>query len=146
MKTISEYDDRVWSRFFDFVFPDEQELTREQVQAELRDSGVDMRPTLAKLQGMLRNIRESEDARAALESARKSRPSVVARLMGFEVPSGPVIREKLKDMIRNRLTGHQQAVYARKLEDAASDEDLRSLLEDLSRLEALSEDGEDGES
>lgn len=146
MKTISEYDDRVWSRFFDFVFPDEQELAREQVQAELRDSGVDMRPTLAKLQGMLRNIRESEDARAALESARKSRPSVVARLMGFKVPSGPVIREKLKDMIRNRLTGHQQAVYARKLEDAASDEDLRSLLEDLSRLEALSEDGEDGES
>ena len=94
---------------------------------------------------MLRKIQQSEDARTVLESARKSRPSVVARLMKLELPSGPVIREKLKEMIRNRLAGHQQAVYARKLEDAASDEDLRSLLEDLSRLEALSEGEEDVE-
>jgi len=146
MKNINEYDDRVWSRFFDFVFPDERDLTREQVQADLRDSGVDMRPALSKLQRVLRRARESQDARAALESARKSRPSIVAKLMGLDVPPGPVIREKLKDMIRNRLTGPQQAVYARKLEDAASDEDLKSLLEDLSRLEALSEGAEDGES
>lgn len=146
MKSINEYDDCVWSSFFDFVFPYERDLTREQVQADLRDSGVDMRPALSKLQRMLQRNRESQDARAALESARKSRPSIVAKLMGLSVSPGPVIREKLKDMIRNRLTGTQQAVYARKLEDAASDEDLKSLLEDLSRLEALSEGAEDGES
>jgi len=146
MKSINEYDDHVWSRFFDFVFPDERDLTQEQVQADLRDSGVDMRPALSKLQRMLQRDRESRDARAALESARKSRSSILAKLMGFDVPPGPVIREKIKDMIRNRLTGTQQAVYARKLEDVASDEDLKSLLEDFSRLEALSEGAEDGES
>lgn len=145
MKSISEYDERVWSRFFDFVLPDEQELTREQVQTELRDSGVDMRPALRKLHGMLQRSREAEDGRTALESARKSRPSVVARLMGLEVPSGPEIRQKLQVMIKSRLTGPQQAVYARKLEDAASDDDLRSLLEDIARLDSLSEDGEDGD-
>ncbi len=143
MKSIGEYDERVWSQFFDFIFPDEQELTREQVQTELRDSGIDMRPALSKLQGMLQKSREAEAGRAALESARKSRPSVVARLMGLEVPSGSEIRQKLQEMIQSRLTGPQQAVYARKLEDAASDDDLRSLLEDIARLDALSGDRED---
>jgi lambda repressor-like predicted transcriptional regulator len=146
MTTMRNFDDRVWGRFFDFVFPDESNLTRDQIQAELRKQGIDMRQPAAKLAFVLKRTQESQVARAALEAARKRRPSLIARLTGVEVPSGPAIRETLKRMITERLAGPQQAVYARKLESAASDADLNSLLEDISRLEAFSEDSADGES
>ncbi len=67
------------------------------------------------------------------------------KLARFKPLEGPSIRAKLRSMIADRLQGSMQAVYARKLEDAASDEDLKSLLEDIARLDALAEDGEDGE-
>ena len=146
MTNMRDFDDRVWGRFFDFVFPDERDLTRDQVQAELRRQGIDMRQPTAKLAYVLKRARESQDARAALEAARRRRPSLLARLTGVEAPSGPIIRETLRRMITERLAGPQQAVYARKLESAASDADLKSLLEDISRLEAFSEDSADGES
>ncbi len=145
MKSINEYDNRVWNAFFDFVFPDDRDLTRAQVQTELRNSGVDMRPALKKLQGILRMAHEAETGREALEAAAESRASVMEKLARFKAPEGPSIREKLRSMIADRLQGSMQAVYARKLEDAASDEDLKSLLEDIARLDALAEDGEDGE-
>ncbi len=145
MSPMNHFGDRVWSRFFDFVFPDESALSREQVQAELKRAGIDMGPSLAKLGRFLEQARESKKARAALESARKKRPSLVARLTGIEVPSGPAIREVLARLIAQRFTGPQQAVYARKLQSAASDEDLRSLLEDISRLDAFSEDPDNDE-
>ncbi len=69
MKSINKYDNRVWNAFFDFVFPDDRDLTRAQVQTDLRDSGIDMRPALKKLQGILRKAREAETGRAALEAA-----------------------------------------------------------------------------
>ena len=142
MNMINNYDERVWDRLLDFVFPDEKGLTREAVQADLRRSGVDMRRPSEKLQNLLKDTRETRDARATLEAARQSRQAVLSKLMTIKAASGPVIREKLKDVIANRLSGPQQAVYARKLEDAASDEDLKSLLEDLSRLEAFMEESD----
>ncbi len=146
MKSMNHFADSVWSRFFDFVFPYERDLTRKQIEAELMQSGVDMRPSLAKLGRVLNQAHRSHEARKSLESARKKRSSLLAKLIGIQAPSGSVIRETLKGMITERLAGSQQAVYARKLESAASDDDLRSLLEDISRLEAFSEDSEDGES
>ena len=142
MRNVSDFDDRVWDRFFDFLFPDEGNLTRQQVQLELGQQGIDMRRSQARLASVLRHACESQDARAALEYARKRRPSLVTKFTGIEVPSGPNIREALKKMIAERFTGPQQAVYARKLETAASDDDLRSLLEDVSRLESFSKDSE----
>ena len=72
----AKYDDRIWSTFFDFVFPDDQQLTRKQVQTELRDSGIDMRPAITKLHGLLRKTRETKAGKAALEAAATARPSV----------------------------------------------------------------------
>ena len=146
MKNMNHFGDRAWNRFFDFVFPDERNLGRQGVQAELKRLGIDMGPSLAKLSRMLEQTRESQDARAALESARKERPSLLARLSGIGALSGPEIRETLQRMIAERFTGTTQTAYARKLEGAASDEDLRSLLEDVSRLEAFSEGSDNGES
>jgi hypothetical protein len=71
-KNISDFDERVWNRFFGFVFPDERDLPREQVQAELRQQGIDLRPARAKLASALKHARDSQEARAAFEHAKQS--------------------------------------------------------------------------
>lgn len=144
MKNISNFDDRVWSRFFDFVFPDERNLTRDQIQADLRQQGIDLREVRAKLASALRHARESQEARATLEQAKQRRVSLLEKLTDIQTPPGSAIRATLRKMITERLSGPQQAVYARKLESAASDEDLKSLLEDISRLDAFAEDSDNG--
>ena len=73
MKSLDDFDDRVWSRFFDFVFPNEEDLSRSQVQTELKQLRIDMRPSQAKLGRVLNQVRESQKARASLESAREKR-------------------------------------------------------------------------
>lgn len=145
MKVFDDFDKPVWDRFFDFIFPDEEAMTRAEVQAELRQLGIDIRPSLTKLRQALQTAQESEDAMAAMESAKRRRTSVLAKLTGIEAPSHDAIRETLKKMISDRLTGPTQAVYARKLDKAASDEDLRSLLEDISRLQTFCGDHGDEE-
>ncbi|HUT57749.1 MAG TPA: hypothetical protein VNA25_07840 [Phycisphaerae bacterium] len=146
MKSLDRFDERVWRRFFDFVFPDERQLTREQVQEDLSRAGIDLGPALKAIGQALKHAREAHDARAALETAKRDRPSVLQRLAGIAAPPSPAIRERLSQMIAERFSGPLQQVYARKLESAASDDDLRSLLEDLSRLEVFSEDSDDAES
>jgi len=143
MKSLNHFDSTVWSRFLDFVFPDERNLSREDVQAELRRLRLDVQPSLEKLSRILQHARELEDARVALAAAKKKRFALLERLTGIETPSGSVIRETLKKMIGERLAGPEQAVYARRLENASSDEDLKSLLEDIARLQAFSEESED---
>ena len=143
MKSIREFDNTVWNRFFDFVFVDETELTRKQIQDDLRCSRVDLRQPLAKLRQVLRRASESQDAKEVLETARRARPHIHNKVICIQAPEGPTIREKLKRMIVDLFAEPQRSVHARRLESASSDEDLRSLLEDISRLEAFSEESED---
>src|SRR5207244_2088029 len=107
-----------------------------EVQAQLHTFGIDVAPALKRVQQAI----HSSKARAALEKAKAARSSLVARIGQVVAPVTERIREKLHDLIARRITGSQQAAYFRKLEGAASKEDLESLLDDLSRLEALSED------
>lgn len=137
MQKPSKYDDRVWERLFDFTFSDD-EMTSEQVDGELRRLGIDIRPAVSKMTAMMEHSREVHRAREGLENARKRRPSVLARVLGLETPSFPKMREALNKLIRERLSGPAQTACFHKLESAASDEDLMSLLEDLERLEAFS--------
>ena len=55
------------------------------------------------------------------------------------------LRERLQSLIGQKLQGSVQAAYFRKLEHAATDDDLQSLLEDIHRLEALQEGANDGD-
>jgi hypothetical protein len=135
MGDVSEFDDKVWDRFFDFLLCDE-EPSREEVQDHLRTFGIDVAPALKRVQQAL----QSSKARAALEAAKMARPSLVARIGQVISPVAERLRDKLHDVIARRFTGSEQAAYFRKLEGAASEEDLQSLLDDMERLETLSED------
>ncbi len=142
MQKPNKYHNRVWARLFDFTFSDNG-MTNEQVQAELRRLRVDVRPALSRMQAMMKRSREVREAREGLESAKKRRPALLAKILGLETASFPKMREAMSQLIKERLSGAAQAACFHKLESAASDEDLMSLLEDLDRLEAFGREEHD---
>jgi hypothetical protein len=133
MADLKKYPDPVWDRFFDFVFPDEEPATREEVQQELQRRGLDVRKAVAKVNLALKSVQ----ARADLKGARARRPGLTEMLKEMVAPVAGGLRDHLRALIGGKFQGAAQAVYFRKLESAASDEDLQSLLEDLYRLESL---------
>jgi len=135
---LRQYSDQVWDRFFDFVFPCDELLTRQEVQAELQRHGVDVRPAIARVREAL----DAKRAREALDAARQRRSSILKTAQDVTAPVGQALRQSLQQII-SRLSGSEQAAYFRKLETAASDGDMQSLLEDLHRLDAISKDDQD---
>lgn len=142
MKNLEHYDERVWSRFFDFVFQDEENMSRSEVQKELSRMHIDMRQAKEKLHRALRHARDSQVAIASLQVAKEKRPALLARLASIRKPSVTMIKEALRKEITKRFSGSQQAVYARKLEEA-SEADLESMLDDVSLLDAFLKDSDD---
>ena len=141
MSDLSRFQDPVWDKFFDFVFAGDEALTRNQVQEELRHQGIDTARALSRVEQALR----AAEARTSLELARNKRPGLVAKLSHVVAPVASGIRNSLRQVIAERFEGTAQAAYFRKLE-AATDEDLQSLLDDLYRLEAISEESDDARS
>jgi hypothetical protein len=113
MNGVERFDDSVWDRFFDFLYGEGP--SAQEAQERLRALGIDVTPAVRKVQDALQASR----ARARFEAA----------------------REQLRDLMTRRFTGTALAAYVRKLEQAASDQDLRALLDDLRRLERSSEEG-----
>ncbi|MGE0710325.1 MAG: hypothetical protein AB7N76_13570 [Planctomycetota bacterium] len=140
MSDLRKYGDKVWDRFFDqLLTPVTSTTPMEEVDAELALMEIDVAPAVSKV----RKAVESARARARLASAKAERPRALDRLRQLVTAAPDALRDSLHAMIEQRFAGTAQAAYFRKLEGAASEEDLRSLLEDLERLEAFS--GEDDE-
>ena len=143
MKNPERFDDRTWQRLFTFLVPDEKNMSRQEVDAELQHLGIDTRPGFAKIQQALKRMAATREARAALEAAKKERPSLLARLGSVASTVGALTKENLRQVIRDRFAGPAQAAFFRKLESAASEDDLKSLLDDMTKLDALTEDPDD---
>ncbi len=133
----------VWDRFFDFVSDCDDGLTDEQVREELRRRGIDIKRAFGKVQQALR----SANARAELERAKQSRPTILEKLRRIKLPEIGGTLDDVKRAISQQLQGRVQVqgTFFRKLEAAGSEEDLRSLLEDAQILDLLGkEDAHDG--
>ena len=140
MADLKRYENSVWDRFFTFAFPEDELATRQQVQSELQRLGLDVRKAVSRVQLAL----QAKEARADLEAARSKRAGLTEKIKNAIVPLAGGLRERLQGIIGQQLHGAAQAAYFRKLEHAATDDDLQSLLEDLHRLEQLDKDEDDG--
>jgi hypothetical protein len=138
MSDLKRFADPVWDRFFDFIQADEEPTDRAEVQESLRKLGINPARAIARVKAAL----ESTAAKAQLEEAREKRPSILAALSQVAPPSVEGLRESLRERITKTLHGPQQALAFRKLEGAATDEDLQALLTDIHRLQTL-EGGQD---
>ena len=128
-------DDQTWDRFFDFVSDADDQLTRDEVGSELKKFGVDAAPAIASVKAAL----EARRAQARLATAKQQRAAVTAKLFGVVSHSAEQVRTNIRSFIEERFQGSGQAAYFRKLDEAASDEDLQSLMDDLARLDALTQ-------
>ena len=138
MSKLDRYEDKVWDRFFDEVAEPVKTLTRKEVQEELKQRRVDVTNAVARVHQAVASAR----ARAELDAARAMRLDIVERLTSVVAPEIDGLRERLGAIISGRLQGSAQAAYFRKLEEAADDDDLRGLMDDIERLDALAADDE----
>jgi len=137
-RKIDEYSNDVWDRFFDFVAPPLEEMTLAEVQSELKARRIDPTKTMARV----REAIASAKAQAELEAARIRRPGIVERLNAVMAPKVKGLREQINQMIAKSLQGEIQLAYFRKLEEAADEQDLSRLMDDLARLDVLADDDE----
>jgi|GEM_PF-1849924 len=138
-------DARAWEALFNFVFPSDAELSPSEIQEALRAGGVNCKRVKERVLAQVKAAKEQETARAALEVAKARRERIsaqVARFLGLGLEKS---REELLAVIQAKVSGEQQVVCFNRLEKAATDKDLRSLLEDLAILDAFGEQEEQDE-
>jgi hypothetical protein len=138
MGDFARFREPVWDRFFDFVYENDEGLTDTQVDDELRRRGIDVTRAFGSIQQTL----QSSKARTELEAAKQSRPSVLRQLKGITRTSVGAALDELRILITGNSGGRIQASF-RKLESTASEEDVRSLLDDIHRLDELAGGADD---
>jgi hypothetical protein len=144
-KDLENFDTKLWNNFFNFIYPDEENMTQAEVRAELQRSNIDIRSAMSKLNMALATFHEKQKAQAELKTARGKRLSLLEKFKQIKMPSLPDLRNELQHTITQHLNTAQQPVYFRKLEEAASEQDLKTLLEDILLLESLDRDTKNDE-
>lgn len=125
----------VWDRFFLLLYPCDESVTNEEVDQELDRLGIDMQPAFQRLHKMI----DVQRARVKLARAGNVRASLCEKIHNVVAPQMEDLRNGVRSMI-GKLKGDQaQLAYFHKLEGAATEEDLQSLLDDLEKLEAMQE-------
>ena len=135
MNELDRYADEVWDRFFDFVSEPVSDLSQQEVSEDLMRCGLDITKAVSRVQRALATAK----AKNELAIARKKRTSIVDKLTSVVAPKVDGLRERLDEMIAGKLKGSVQAAYFRKLEEAADEDDLRRLMDDIERLDALAD-------
>jgi hypothetical protein len=143
MGDFTRFQAPVWDRFFDYISECDDDLSDAQVDEELRRRGIDVTKAFSKVQQALRTAK----ARAELEAAKNSRPSILERMKGLSIGGVVGSLDEVKRAIAQRFQGgpQVQAAFFRKLDEAESEEDLRTLLEDAQFLDALSSEPNDAD-
>jgi len=122
----------VWDRLFLLLYPCDESVTDEEVDADLSRLGLDMGPANRRLH----KIVETHRARAQFAAAKNMRASLSERVRDVVAPKIDDLRASVKNLI-NTLIGQEQLAYFHKLEAAASEEDLQSLMDDLEKLATI---------
>lgn len=133
------YSPAAWEKFLEMVGPDTDSLTRDEVQKELRASGIDPTSVLNRVKNTIQRHADRE----ALKQAAKKREEILRSNPGTLDPI-KMTRDALLDAIRGLGNPGLAQVYMNRMEQAATDEDLQSLLVDLEQAKALGNIPEDG--
>lgn len=142
MDRLSQFDRTVWDRFFDFVTPDVTDMSIEQIRIELRRASIDTSAAYKSVMDTLAGGR----AREELAAARKQREQFLSICTGFLMRPVEDARALISELAaKTGLTG-SRAVLFRKLEQAATSEDLQRLLDDMARLDRLESESIDDQS
>ena len=133
---------QVWDRLFDLIYPCDEKPTDDEIDADLKRFGIDMRKANLRLHKMIAEQR----ARAQFLTAKQTRTTIVDRIRDVVAPRLEDLRAGVQGIIGKTLSGQEQFAYFHKLEKAASEDDLQSLMDDLEKLAAIRELGKQNDS
>lgn len=140
---FANLDRALCDKLLGFIYPDESNMTDEEIRAELQRLKIDMRPSTEKMDMALNFCSQKQKAQAELRIAREKRPSLIDKIKHIKLPSFQCLRDEIQSRIAQHLSNPLQATYFRKLEETASEQDLKTLLEDILILESLNKDSKD---
>jgi hypothetical protein len=126
-------------KLLSFIYPDESNMTDEDVQSEIHRLKIDMKPAIDKINIALNFYNQRQKAQEDLRIARENRPSLIDKIKQIKLPSFQSLRDEIQNRMQH-LNYSLQSTYFRKLEESASEQDLKSLLEDILLLESLDKD------
>ncbi len=132
---MDKIDNITCNRLLSFVYPDESTMTDAEIQAELKQSNINTQPAMDKILFALQKEQKKEEAQVSLKNAKEKRLLMLKKFKNIN-PTVSNTREGIWEWIMEHLSGSQQALYCRKLEES-SDEDLKSLVEDIQCLDDL---------
>lgn len=143
-KTASEFLDCLTD-----LFADVSHLSIEEIEEDLQEMGIDTKKAVQRIKSLV-NEKIEESRLAWQKQAEQERLAEQGRLekIGDTRPIGTSesLWEKVKEALSGGLGSHKQSyaqAYFRRLEDDnVTDNDLKSLLDDLERLEHM-EDGKE---
>ena len=133
MSDLQAYNNKVWDRLFDLLYACDESVSDAEVDADLQLAGIDMRPAFLRLREMM----DQRIARQRFARARETRQSMMDELCGVVGPKIADLRKGVRDFIDSAFSGPEQVAHYHKLEKAATEEDLQSLMDDLIRLAKL---------
>jgi hypothetical protein len=133
MSDLETHNQTVWDRLFDLLYACEESITDAEVDADLQQAGIDMRPAFRRLHEMI----EQKKARQQFARAREFRASLMDKLQDVVSPKVSDLRTGVREFIDRVFSGPEQVAHYHKLEKAATDEDLQSLMDDLTKLAEL---------
>jgi len=133
MSDLQLHNQEVLDRLLKLLYSCDENVPDSEVNDELTHAAVDMQPAFRRLHDMI----EQKQARHELAHARDTRTSILNRLQDVVGPAVSDIRTGVQEFINRAFSGPEQVAHYHKLEKAATDEDLLSLLDDLTRLAEL---------
>lgn len=130
MSDLQPSNNQVWDRLFELLYGCDESITDVEVDADLQRAGIDMRPAYRRFQAMI----TERQARHRLAMARGTRTSIIEKLRDVVSPQVSDLRTGVRDFIDRVFSGSEQVAHFHKLDKAATDDDLKSLMDDLCRL------------
>ena len=118
--------------------PDTDELTQKEIRADLSAAGVNMETVQKRYAAVLSEAK----GRAVLATARDQRRSFGERMQELRarLPEMEDIRSHVRELVQEVFGERPEAAVAWRNFEQATDEDLRTMLEDLTLLDDLEKD------
>lgn len=127
--------EKVWDQFVDLIYSGNDDFDdMAYVESELEKFGVDTDSAVTRM----RRLVEKHAANQRLVNAGDRLKKLTEAVSDVVAPPIADLRKKVRSLI-NVQNGSKQLAYFHQLEDAATEDDLTSLLDDLEKLSALEE-------
>ena len=136
MTPARRQDEGEWDALFDFLAEESVNMSEEEIRADLRSHRIDITAAVNRVKRAI----TAAQARQALQDAPERRRRLLARLRNIAAQPLEDARDHLREILDTLGASAVQEVYFNRLEAAATDDDIRSLIEDLNALQIFDDE------